>query len=51
VSHALPLVGYIPLAQDGLTPIFQPFGNMLSAHLMILFFWQIFIFWAFFRTK
>jgi hypothetical protein len=35
-----PLMGYIPLVQDGLTPIFQPFGNMLSAHLMILFFWH-----------
>ena len=50
-SIPAPLMGYIPLVLDGLTPIFQPFGNMLSAHLMILFFWQIFIFWAFFRKK
>jgi hypothetical protein len=39
-SIPAPLMGYIPSVLDGLTPIFQPFGNMLSAHLMILFFWH-----------
>jgi hypothetical protein len=39
-SIPAPLMRYIPLVLDGLTPIFQPFGNMLSAHLMILFFWH-----------